>query len=207
MRKTPPHRIFFSGQIFTLGKAEKTLISLFTKAAEEALGKIPDDYRDRDPLDFSSSPSGSVQLMECYLTELLLLLLRSGDSSYTTEKRSENSRELAGSSITGLIVDYLKENVYADITLSDVCSKFYMGKSRLCKLFGEYLGEGPIEYFNKLKTAEAKKLLLSTNLKVLEISDLLGFQSSTIFCKYFKNMVGCTPKEYRNSKGVSIRIE
>jgi AraC-like DNA-binding protein/quercetin dioxygenase-like cupin family protein len=192
-----PAMEFFSGKIFTLGKAEKTLISLFTKAAEEALGKIPDDYRDRDPLDFSSSPSGSVQLMECYLTELLLLLLRSGDSSYTTEKRSENSRELAGSSITGLIVDYLKENVYADITLSDVCSKFYMGKSRLCKLFGEYLGEGPIEYFNKLKTAEAKKLLRREELSVGKISDMLSYSSIHNFSRAFKKATGFSPSEYR----------
>ena len=73
-----PAMAFFEDKIFTLGKTEKMLISLFTTAAKEALGDIPDDYTNRDPLDFTEASLGSLQLMECYLTELLLLLMRTG---------------------------------------------------------------------------------------------------------------------------------
>ena len=52
-----------------------------------------------------------------------------------------------------------------------------MGKSRLCKLFGDYLGESPIEYFTKLKIAEAKKLLRKEELSIGRISDMLSYSS------------------------------
>ena len=69
------------------------------------------------------------------------------------------------------------------------------------------MGKTIIQYKNELRIAEAKKLLLSTNLKIFEISDMLDFQHCTIFNKYFKEMVGCTPKKYRDSKGLSVRVE
>ena len=192
-----PAMQFFDRKVFNLGKTEKTLISLITRAAKMALGKIPDDYNDKDPLDFSSAPKGSVQLLECYLTELLLLLMQSEDSVYTTEKHSEKSRELAQSSITELIVDYLRENVYSSLNLSDVCTRFYMGKSKLCKLFDEYLGESPMEYFTKLKIAEAKKLLRQEELAVGKVADMLGYSSIHNFSRAFKTATGFSPTEYR----------
>ena len=192
-----PAMDFFENKIFTLGKTEKMLISLFTKAAKEALGKIPDDYSNRDPLDFSGASSGSIQLLACYLTELLLMLMRTGDNSYTTTKPNDDSRELAQSSITGLIISYLRENVYSNITLTDICSKFFMGKSRVCKLFSDYIGESPIEYFTKLKIAEAKKLLRQEELSVGRISDILCYSSIHNFSRAFKNATGFSPSEYR----------
>lgn len=162
-----------------------------------ALGKIPDDYNDKDPLDFSSAPKGSVQLLECCLTEHLLLLMQNENSIYTTEKHSGKSRELAQSSITELIVDYLRENVYLRITLSDICARFYMGKSKLCKLFDEYLGESPMEYFTKLKIAEAKKLLRQEELAVSKVADMLGYSSIHNFSRAFKTSTGFSPTEYR----------
>ncbi len=192
-----PAMEFFSKKIFTLGKTEKTLISLITKAAREALGKIPDDYKDRNPLDFRSAPRGSMQLLECYLTELLLVLMQSESQSYTTEKHSENSRELADSSITALIVSYLEENIHSSITLSDVCSRFYMGKSRLCKLFDDYFGVGPIEYFTSLKINEAKKLLRAEEMAIGKVADTLAYSSIHNFSRSFKKATGFSPSEYR----------
>ena len=192
-----PAMEFFDKKIFTLGKSEKMLISLITKAAKEALGRLPDDYNDRDPVDFSAAPMGSAQLLECYLTELLLLLLRSGDAARMSEKQSDKSRELVHSSVTQLIVDYLESNVYSNVTLGELCEKFYMGKSKLCKLFEEYIGESPIEYFIRLKIAEAKKLLRQEEMSIGKVSDMLSYSSIHNFSRAFKNATGFSPSEYK----------
>ena len=176
----------FDKKVFTLDKTGKTLLTLFINEAKNALGKIPGEYSNKNPLDFSNAPFGSVQLLECYLTELLLVLSRSGNDTSTTVKRSDNSKELAQSSITELIISYLKDNIYSQITLSDICSKFFMGKSRLCKLFCDYVGEGPIEYYSRLKISEAKKLLVKDQLTVTSISDMLGYSSIHNFSRALK---------------------
>ncbi len=188
---------FFDKKIFTLDKTAKTLLTLFIKEARNALGEIPGEYSNKNPLDFSDAPFGSLQLLECYFTEFLLILSRSGKDAADKTPRVEKSRELAQSSLAELIASYLKENIYSNVTLSDICSKFFMGKSQLCKLFGEYIGESPIEFYSKLKMREAKKLLLDGELSVSRISDMLGYSSIHNFSRAFKKSVGISPAQYR----------
>lgn len=196
-----PAMEFFNKKIFTLGKTEKTLISLITMAARQALVKLPDDYSDRDPLDFSSAPPGSVQLLECYLTELLLVLMQSENSSYTTDKHTPNARELGQSSIFELMIGYLEENVYGELTLGNICNKFFMGKSQVCKIFSDHTGKSPIEYYKELKITEAKKLLRDDT-SVSRVSDLLGYSSIHNFSRAFKKSVGISPTEYRKKTNI-----
>ena len=192
-----PAMSFFDKRIFTLDKTAKTLLRLFMEEAKRALGAVPGDYENKNPLDFSGAPAGSMQLLECYLTELLLVLKRCDDASSSRAVRTETSRELAQNSIIELITDYLKENVYSGITLGDLCAKFFMGKSQICKIFDEYVGESPIEYYSKLKMTEAKKLLRE-DVSVSRISDMLCYSSIHSFSRAFKKSIGMSPTEYKN---------
>lgn len=108
-----------------------------------------------------------------------------------------------------LLAKYVNEhnNDWERLSLDGICAALHISNSRASHLFKELMGKTIIQYKNELRIAEAKKLLLSTNLKVFEISDMLNFQHSAIFCKYFKDMVGCTPKDYRNSKGLSNNVD
>lgn len=108
-----------------------------------------------------------------------------------------------------LMAKYVNDhnNDWEKLSLDKICGALHISNSRASHLFKELMGKTIIQYKNELRIAEAKKLLLSTNLKVFEISDMLNFQHSAIFCKYFKDMVGCTPKDYRKSNGLSITVE
>ena len=97
------------------------------------------------------------------------------------------------------MVDYLHANVYGNVTLREMCQKFYMGKTQLCKIFGSYAEKGPIEYLSELKIEEAKRLLEEDKLSVSKISDLLCYSSIHAFSRAFKNAVGLSPSEYRKS--------
>ena len=137
-----------------------------------------------------------MQLLECYLTEFLLTLKRSDGGAISKATKTEDSRTLAHSSIFELIVDYMNEHICDNITLAQLCSNFYMGKTQLCALFSEHCGEGPIEYYSKLKIARAKKLLLE-GASVSKISDTLGYSSIHCFSRAFKKAVGVSPIEYK----------
>lgn len=188
---------FFDGKMFTLDKTQKTLISLFMNEAKIALGKIPSEYADKSPLNFNSAPPGSVQLLDCYLTELLLVLKRSNSDDMGRVMRTESTRELGQSSIAAMLVGYLKENVCSPLSIKDMCQKFYMGKTQLYKIFTEYMGEGPIEYLTKLKMKEAKRLLREEKTSVSKIADVLCYSSIHNFSRSFKKAVGISPTEYK----------
>lgn len=57
---------------------------------------------------------------------------------------------------------------------------------------------GISEYITSQKIDESRKLLKETNLKIYEISDQLGFESSFYFSKVFKKITGLSPKDFRN---------
>lgn len=199
-----PAMYFFDHKLFTLNKTQKTLLSLFINEAKIAMGEISGEYENKNPIDFSRAPFGSVQLLECYFVEFLLVLRRSNDEAIRHVTSAESTRELARSAFGGLMVDYLKASVYKNVTLQEMCQNFYMGKTQLCKIFSNYAGKGPIEYFLDLKIAEAKRLLREEKLPVSKISDLLGYSSIHAFSRAFKNAVGLSPSEYRKSVKVDM---
>ena len=90
-----PAMEFFDKKIFSLDKTGKTLLTLFINEAKNALGEISGEYDNKNPLDFSSAPFGSLQLLECYLTEFLLILSRRNDDTGTKVIRSNDAKELA----------------------------------------------------------------------------------------------------------------
>ena len=192
-----PAMNFFDHKLFTLDKTQKTLLTLFMNEAKIAMGNISGEYENKNPIDFSRAPFGSIQLLECYFVEFLLVLRRSHDEAIRHVTSTESTRELGRSAFGGLMIDYLRASVYENVTLQEMCQKFYMGKTQLCKIFSNYAGKGPIEYFLDLKIEEAKRLLLEEKFSVSKISDLLGYSSIHAFSRAFKTAVGVSPSEYR----------
>lgn len=190
---------FFRRKTFTLDKTEKTLLKLFVGEAKNALGKIPDDYEQKGDLSLKNARPCSVQLMECYFTELLLQLLRSGDETFENIHQTKTTRTIAENSISEMIKDFMEKKLCSDLNLSELCSHFLIGKSQLSKIFIENCGKSPMAYYTDLKMNEAKRLLREDALTVSEISRELGFPSIHGFSRSFKKNVGVSPTDYKKS--------
>lgn len=189
---------FFGGRIFNLNKTSRTLLSLFISEAGSALGSIPNDYNFRGALEISDFIFGSAQLMEFHFTEFLIKLLRE-ESVCKSAGKERQTRQAGKNTAVDMIVDYLKESVYTNLTLNDICNRFFIRKSQLSVIFREYIGKSPMNYFRYLKIEEAKKLLREDNLSVSEITDLLKFSGIHNFSRAFKNETGFSPTGYKKS--------
>lgn len=55
------------------------------------------------------------------------------------------------------------------------------------------------EWIDRYIILEAKALLKSTNMTIQQIGDEFNFANQSFFGKYFKRLVGVSPKEYRNN--------
>jgi AraC-like DNA-binding protein len=82
--------------------------------------------------------------------------------------------------------------VYAD--------QLYLTPKYFSKVIKDNSGASASEWIDNYVILEAKALLKSTNMTILQISDELNFPSQSFFGKYFKRVVGVSPKEYRESK-------
>lgn len=190
---------YFKSKTFTLDKTGRTLLSLFLEEAKNALGKVPGDYEDKKDLQFLPSVFGSTQLLQCYFTELLIRLIRSGNTLSEEVLSSKKSRDIANNSLSELICEFMKANIHAPLALKEICEHFLLGKTQLCKIFRESTGKSPMEYYMELKIKEAKKLLREENYSVSQISDMLGYSSIHNFSRAFKKAVGLSPTAYSKS--------
>lgn len=95
------------------------------------------------------------------------------------------------------IARYLKDHYSEKITLENVAETFYISPYYLSRTFKEGTGFNFINYLNYIRISQAKRLLEDTDLKVISISQQVGFENITHFNRVFKEIEGITPSKYR----------
>ena len=61
----------------------------------------------------------------------------------------------------------------------------------------ETTGKSASDWIDDYVILEAKALLKSTNMTVQQVGDELNFFEQSFFGKYFKRIVGVSPREYK----------
>lgn len=74
-----------------------------------------------------------------------------------------------------------------------------LSKFHFARVFAAAYGETPREYLSRRRIERAKDLLRAANLTVTEICMLVGFESLGSFSRRFRELVGCSPSDYRDS--------
>ncbi len=99
-----------------------------------------------------------------------------------------------------MVKQYIHDHATEKLNLNDVSSMFNITPNYLSQLFKKYNDVGFNEYITGIKIAKAKEMLAEGQMKIYEISDALGFESSFYFSKVFKKMEGISPKDYANQR-------
>lgn len=94
-------------------------------------------------------------------------------------------------------VEYIKKNCNKDISLGEVAEHVKLNPSYLSRIFKEETGSQFVEYVRNVKMEMAKELLKSSNKKIYEICEELGYLNVQYFSTVFKNTVGITPLEFK----------
>src|SRR5690606_20061929 len=94
-------------------------------------------------------------------------------------------------------LQYLRENLHRQHTLSDIAWKMQLSGEHLERLFRRDLGCTVFECLREIRLEHAKSLLQSTEERVVEIARLSGYSSKCLFFRHFKSSTGQTPLVYR----------
>lgn len=103
------------------------------------------------------------------------------------------------SNIVSAAIALIKENYLNSLTLTEISKCACVSKFHFLRIFKEFTGTTPNEYIINLKMSHAKKILVSTDKTLEEISEILGYTSASSFIRAFKFSVGLTPKAFKNS--------
>ena len=190
---------FFDRKIFTLQPASKKILSLFLAEAKNALGELPHDFENRTPLDFSHAPRGSLQLLQCYLTEFLFSLMRTNDVGVAPMEQTADTRRMAENSLATAVMQFIESHLAETPSLPRLCTHFSVSRALLCRIFREAMGQSPVDFWIHRKMKEARRMLREGRYNVTQIAEQLGYTSIHHFTRMFKRVTGQSPTAYRRS--------
>ncbi|AJY76130.1 AraC family transcriptional regulator [Paenibacillus beijingensis] len=99
------------------------------------------------------------------------------------------------------VIDDLSNLLYEPLNAQKVAEKHHISVSTLRRIVHAYTGFPLGEFVHRIKTSEAKKLLLNTDFTVKEIGERLGYADVFYFSRLFKKFVGSSPQIYRAHNG------
>jgi AraC-like DNA-binding protein len=96
--------------------------------------------------------------------------------------------------------EFIRENIQnPQLSLEYVAQELDINYKYLSRVFKNETGIKFIDYVTNLKLNHCRNLLINTNLKVEEVSDIMKYSSPQYFISRFKMMFGYTPKQYREN--------
>ncbi len=104
-------------------------------------------------------------------------------------------------------VDYIETKLDIDVALSDVAKVAGISQWHFQRIFKALTGETLKTYIRSRRLAASLERLLSTELRVLDIAMLAGFESQEAFARAFKQAFGLTPQKYRSLRDKSLFLK
>lgn len=92
---------------------------------------------------------------------------------------------------------WVMENLKENITIEKIAGHIYMNPTYFCEYFKNETGETVLDFVTRSRINKARELLLTTNLKVYEISVQVGYADTKYFSKLFKKHYGELPSKYK----------
>ncbi|MGE8214109.1 MAG: helix-turn-helix domain-containing protein [Stenotrophomonas sp.] len=83
-------------------------------------------------------------------------------------------------------------NVDSRLGMTSLAAAANYSPTHLIRVYREVFGETPSEYAARLRNQRAWDLVCDSNAPICEISEQLGFESESAFCRAFKHSFGCT---------------
>ena len=116
----------------------------------------------------------------------------------TAPEDSAPPKELSQSDIAQNIRSYIESNYSRNFRISVFEEKYHFSSAYLTKIFRSVYGYSIYEYVLKLRMERAKELLENPDIKILDISERLGYTDNHYFSKAFKKYYHISPSQYRS---------
>jgi YesN/AraC family two-component response regulator len=103
--------------------------------------------------------------------------------------------------IVELAESYIEMHFSEDISMEEMAGKLHVHPSHLMRAFKKEKGITISHYRNMRRIIEAKELILFSYLSMTDIAIMVGFSNPQYFSRFFKEVEGITPVEFKkNSK-------
>ncbi|MGI6225983.1 MAG: helix-turn-helix domain-containing protein [Peptococcales bacterium] len=134
-------------------------------------------------------------MLDCLAVQIVTLLLR----EFKTNLKKFPDKFSDIDTYINLSLEYIHTFYNANITIADICKEINISPFHFIRTFKEKMGVSPYQYLLQVRIQKAKEFLKSGRYPISEVAMLCGFVSLSHFSSTFKNMVGCSPGNYRKN--------
>lgn len=145
---------------------------------------------------FDREPFGFEFKIRSRLSDFWLILFET-----TTEirQKSTNSTQIDDAKIRNMI-EFIENHYFEKILVEDIAGAAGVSVRECTRCFSKVIGQPPIDYLNRFRIRQAAGMLVETDRPIGDISGRCGFISDSYFGKIFKELMGCTPSDYRKGR-------
>lgn len=144
--------------------------------------------------EFKSTKTGKEEVIKECVSVLLSLFAR----VYFEEKAEALTLEYNRNSVLHCI-EYIKNHLDEDITLTEIARRSAMSKTCFCSIFSSITGTSFKQFLNSCRIKKAAELILAGE-KISNVSILCGYNDLSTFYRNFKKQIGISPTQYQKKR-------
>jgi AraC family transcriptional regulator len=96
------------------------------------------------------------------------------------------------------VIEFMDENLEHDLTLAELAEVAELSPFHFARSFKQTTGSTPIQFLMQRRIDFARRLLVESELPIVEIGLRAGFKNQSHFATLFRKITAMTPKAYRN---------
>ncbi len=97
------------------------------------------------------------------------------------------------------MVMYIQDHYMDKVSLEEIANAGNVGKTLCAKIFKKYASKTPGDYLIHYRITRSIDLLTGSDMSITEIAYATGFTSASHYTKTFRETMGTTPNQYRNT--------
>ncbi len=118
------------------------------------------------------------------------------------EEKEEQLQDLLTDKFEGNLAQKIQSHLAdSQFSLKSLASDLGFSPTYLSSLIKKELGLPFQDYLVRERVKQAKLLLLTTDLKIYQIAEKVGFEDMNYFTQRFKQIAGVTPRQFKKGEG------
>lgn len=98
------------------------------------------------------------------------------------------------------VVEFMSARFAEDLTLGELAAEACISVNHFVRRFRERIGVTPFTYLTRLRIDAARRMLMTSDLAISEISSLCGYANAGAFSRVFQRHVGSSPRAFRANR-------
>lgn len=103
-------------------------------------------------------------------------------------------------------IQYIGANYAGRLTLEDTARAVSLSPDYLSRIFRQETGNTFNHYLNQVRITKAKELIRHSDLRLTDISQMVGYDDQSYFTKVFRRLTGTAPNAYRKKTRTARKV-